>query len=1193
MESNLDGEGSHLGDVQMKNARRTIAIAMTALPLSAVAQVVAPLTFNEHANVSNSTTEVGGTPAVDIIRLNSGGMGAPLRFGSVLNGSEVVTLNGVRLRPGADYSFDYSVGVVYVSRAVKEGDSLHVSYRYDGKKKVDSGSASMGIAPMKFNLLGKAMPLRLGFGQIERTADGKVMRTNIYGTRNSFSGGGLGLSGAYFSGSRSEEGVGAGMSFDGAKGGNLTSETGSSSFLVQSFRSSLAGGSFSADLQDVSSNFTGFNAVKDAGYTDQQIAAFAREKGLKRSGFGAEGLKVGGLNFNGNQKLVKDNDKGISVSSYSVGTGGFTYSQNKENVERGFNRFKDLGVADWQRLQLSQGISKAAETAGFKSKFLSLGYESSRVQDFERNKGIEKQKVSLDSKNWAFEIGSQSVDAGFNRFEADRGVFGLEAGLSRQSAALTKGIIGKGLNLSYSKSSIDNGVGSFDANDIAISGKTWALNMGSRGSDKRFNRLGSMQAGEIDSHMRAVAGMYGPNAALQPADRQAFINSSGIQRDGTSFKTNLKGGTLNVNQVKIAGAKDDANIHTANIVGKNLQFSMRKLNTGTAFTEISRLMPYEQQQIGLLSGISRTDLNLAMQMSKGQTFSYSSMSAEVNGTSAGRTNLAYRGKGLEVDFNQRNVDKGFNVMGLVDSQRDLMNSMTGFSQKDSRVKFNALKSIQFEYSASSAYRNATEELRASDALMFSMALDPTLQVDFAKATQVNKQSTSTLFAANMERVSLSKRFGNQSLSITNEKRENEGSNNGAPDSNRTTVALETKLSNNTSFRTEQTRTAFNDGGKEDVNSNSISTKIAKNVGVSVTDTNIDRGSSDRNEVKRDYGVWFDFGKGVRASYGYVRQLNGDSAGFGSSSLSVGQDATRIAADKAMGGATGANVNGTMLGFQNGTNTWDEQNGRAQAFSSASLQTTKPFSLGFLKDSKFSLNSYMASDNSRWLREDIVSSFDSKVGKYGVGMNYRGQVDQTGSRAIDRTYKFNTDTTGKAPFSASMSYKQRVLPTNQEYAIRDYKADYKGIKGFTLSNQIQTNPEGPANPNIVLGTQPLAQRRNTWRMDYTAHKDFTLGGQFDELIDDAIKSVRRTAGFNLVLNQRSGSPLSFFYGIEQSDLAGNRQDFVRFGLNFEQKASANQVFSLALTNQGWLNNANATLANQNDWVGRLNYQWRFK
>ena len=51
--------------------------------------------------------------------------------------------------------------------------------------------------------------------------------------------------------------------------------------------------------------------------------------------------------------------------------------------------------------------------------------------------------------------------------------------------------------------------------------------------------------------------------------------------------------------------------------------------------------------------------------------------------------------------------------------------------------------------------------------------------------------------------------------------------------------------------------------------------------------------------------------------------------------------------------------------------------------------------------------------------------------------------------------------------------------------------------------------------------------------------------------------------------------------------------MRFGLTFEQKASANQVFSLALTNQGWLNNANATLANQNDWVGRLNYQWRFK
>ncbi len=1177
----------------MKNARRTIALATMALPLTAVAQVVAPLTFNEKANVSNSTTEIGGTPAVDIIRLSSSGLGAPLRFGSVLNGTEVVTLNGVRLKPGLDYSFDYSVGVVYVNRSVKDGDSLTVSYRYDGKKKVDSGSAAMGVAPMKFNLLGSSMPFRLGFGQLERTADGKVMRSNIYGTRNSFSGGGLGLAGAYFAGSRTEEGVGAGLSYDGAKGGNLTSETGSSSFLVQAFRSSFAGGSITADLQDVSKNFTGFNAVKDAGYTDQQIAAFSRERGLKRNGFGAEGLKVGSFKFSGTQKQVLDQEKGISVSSYAVGSGGFSYSQNKESVERGFNRFKDLGVADWQRLQVSQGISRTAESAGFKSKFLSLGYEGSRVQDFERNKGIEKQKVSLDSKNWAFEMGTQAVDSGFNRFEAERGTFGLEAGLKRQSAALTKGIIGKGLNLTYNKSSIDNGVGSFDASDVAVSGKTWALNLGSRGSDKTFNRLGSMQPGEIDSHMRAVAGMYGPNAGLQPADRQAFLGSSGIQRDGASFNTALKGGTLNVNQVKVTGAKDSASIHSANVVGKNLQFSMRKLNTGTAFNEISRLMPYEQQQLGLLSGISRTDLNLAMQMSKGQTFNFSTMSAEKDGTGAGRTNLSYRSQGLEVDYNLRNVDKGFNVMGLVDSQRDMMNSLSGFSQKDSRVKFNALKNIRFEYSASSAYRDATEELRASDALMFSMALDPTLQVDYAKSSQMAKQSTSTLFAANMERVSLNKRFGNQSLSITNEKRDNDGSQNSAHDSNRTTVAIETKLTGNTSFRTEQTRTAFEDGGKEDVNSNSLSTKIAKNVGVSVTDTNIDRGSSDRNQVKRDYGVWFDFGKGIRASYGYVRQLNGDNAGFGSSSVSFGQDANRIAAEQALGGVAGANVNGTMLGFQNGTNTWDEQAGRAQAFSSASLQTTKPFSLGFLKDSKFSLNSYMASDNSRWLREDVTSSFESKVGKYGFGMNYRGQVDQTGSRAVDRTYKLNTDTSGKAPLAASMSYKQRVLPTNQEYAIRDYKVDYKGIKGFTLSNQIQTNPEGPANPNIVLGTQPLAQRRNTWRMDYTANKEFTLGGQFDELIDDAIRSIRRTAGFNLVLNQRSGSPLSFFYGIEQSDLAGNRQDYVRFGLTFEQKASSNQVFSLALTNQGWLNNTNSTLVNQNDWVGRLNYQWRFK
>jgi hypothetical protein len=168
-----------------------------------------------------------------------------------------------------------------------------------------------------------------------------------------------------------------------------------------------------------------------------------------------------------------------------------------------------------------------------------------------------------------------------------------------------------------------------------------------------------------------------------------------------------------------------------------------------------------------------------------------------------------------------------------------------------------------------------------------------------------------------------------------------------------------------------------------------------------------------------------------------------------------------------------------------------------------------------------------------------------------------------------------------------------MPDNKEYAIRDFQLNWKLSKGFQISNQIQTNPEGPYNPNIVLGTQPLAQRRNIWRADYTGNKNFLFGGQFDEMRDDTLQTIRRTAGVNMSFFQASGSPLNLFYGIEQNDSLAGRNSYVRFGLSFEQKPSTNQVFSLSVGNQGWLQNIDKTLAGQNDWVARLNYQWRIK
>ncbi|HLO97372.1 MAG TPA: hypothetical protein VK171_02150, partial [Fimbriimonas sp.] len=118
---------------------------MMALPLgmsaSAVAQIL-PLNSNDElAKAGSGQITVGGTPSMDLVRLSAGTNGATLRFGNVIKNSELVLLNGVRLQAGKDYSFDYKVGVVFLSRSFREGDSLTVQYRYDPKAPIDAGSA--------------------------------------------------------------------------------------------------------------------------------------------------------------------------------------------------------------------------------------------------------------------------------------------------------------------------------------------------------------------------------------------------------------------------------------------------------------------------------------------------------------------------------------------------------------------------------------------------------------------------------------------------------------------------------------------------------------------------------------------------------------------------------------------------------------------------------------------------------------------------------------------------------------------------------------------------------------------------------------------------------------------------------------------------------------------------------------------
>ncbi len=95
------------------------------------------------------------------------------------------------------------------------------------------------------------------------------------------------------------------------------------------------------------------------------------------------------------------------------------------------------------------------------------------------------------------------------------------------------------------------------------------------------------------------------------------------------------------------------------------------------------------------------------------------------------------------------------------------------------------------------------------------------------------------------------------LTLLNERTRFSGENDTRPDGERSGVAYERNLGP-TTLRTERSETRYEDGTRESLASDSLSTPIGKNMGVSVTDTRLRRPGDQPDETRRDYGfgwIW--------------------------------------------------------------------------------------------------------------------------------------------------------------------------------------------------------------------------------------------------------------------------------------------------------------------------------------------------
>lgn len=1169
---------------------RTIGwIALTTLPMAAAAQ----FTFNEDAtgDQTGGSVQMGGASAFDLIHLDGLGPGVPLRKGNVIPGSERVQLNNQILQAGPDYGMDYVAGVVYIKRMMRPGMTLTVFYRYDDKKPQPSGDAVNGLGAYKMNLIPGRLNAIVGMGLAERNADGSVTTSNVFGFNSGLNFGGSSLNGLFLVNDR--KAIDSQMLMGYSPDGNNT-PTGKSTLLVQNFQTAIGKGSFHADYQDVSSNFNSFGSALAAGYDAKVVDQLAKEKGLKRMGFGFTDLSLGSIQLDQSFKSVSDGKSAVNWTNFGLKQGGFGFKYSSQHVGQGFTRFGDLAESDRDQLAKEAGMDRQSISAEFAQKFGKLSLTNDEIEDGSGG-AITRRVLALDSKGLKFAFGDQNVDANFSKIgnilPNEKTMYGADVGVHRQWLALDTAFGGKTAPMHFATTNLSTDGGDFRSVDFSLGTKKWSVEHTTRDVGAGFTSFNALKA-DAGDNIKAIAAMYGDDVKLRPEDTNSFLSTSGVRHDFTKFSLQPWAGVgFLAQRMEIKTTSGAATVDTASVKGKGFAFDYRKQNLSSQFDPNS-LMLFERDRLGTLPGLNRTDMSLSMDLGGAKKLEITKTDAGIGADGMSRETLSYADKKIDVQAHLRSVSPGFTMAGqMLDPEKDLLADLVGAKQRDVKVTWQVLPNLNVEGYLFDSSSDALSQQKRLRNLLLDWKPDKKTALSYAHYENHSNDPMQLLFANMIDRMSFFHDFGKLGkVSYLHEKQSFDGANATQPDSDKQSLTYEAQLDSKTSVRTEQTTTKFDNGDQEKTSANTVSTEISKRLGVSVTDMDVNRAGNDQDEKKRNVGFWFDFGHGIRFNYGYARQLNGD---VGTTQLQTG--------------FSGGDLGGWKLGDSGYTmNSWD-QDGRVQATTKFALGTIKPFQFGFLHDISMNLGLDSAADRGQWLRDNKVFDFKAKIGSNQLGYGYKAQVAQDGQRGIDRVFEFKTDDSDKRWLRGSVFYKLRTMPDDKQVMIRNMNFTVRPSKHLEITNSIITNPEQP-NSGVLLGSVPLADRKNSWKLEYKPstkpdpyRNDFTFGATWDELVNDDKGTLTRTAGVTFKVafaNDRSvkaddpnRSGLQLFYGLEQNDSTSSRRLAQRYSLQYDQRSGPNQVFSFMVGNISYEHSI-ADGFHRDNWTARLDYQLRF-
>lgn len=1157
--------------------------------------------------------QVGGLATIDYVTLRAGNLGTPLRFGHLYPGSEQIQMGGRVLAPGTDYGIDYETGVVYLKRAQRNGDQMIVSYRYDPQGKASAGTSFTGVNSFGLSLA-PGLGLVGGLGLTERSADGSVMSSNVFGWNNTLNfGGKSSLGGLYLYSDRKRNDNVAGLAMDpNARPGDAGTEQGASQFLVQNFRSSLFGGNVSVDYQDISKNFAGASQVRAAGYSDADVTRLMKERGLKRQGMNMTGMKFGQSTIGASFRQVGDERGGIDWSTYGFQQGGLKMAMNSQRVDAKFTRFGDLSEADRDQLMREAGMSRDTMTMEFAQKASKFSFNSTSINDDTADKGLVRREAKLDTGKVGFTFGEQEVNKSFTRIGsltgAEQGLWGREIGVKRQWSGMNAALGGpaKG-TFAFSQLGLDTATGSFKSQDLAYQGKTWSLQHVGMSGSKTGAPVTALQDAEGNAYVKRIAGFFG-NPGTNDTQRAQFLAAGDIKRDMTSATGTIgKTTAFTANSLAFGSGKNGGVAQNVGISTPKVKAAYAHQDFGSAFTDATRLMDFERNKLGAVAGLERTDISFGVQIDKVRSFQFGQTSAKDGGGNLDRTTLAYAAKGLNISAAQRGVSKGFtSAPGLVDPENGLLAQFQGFRERDLGVNYTGMPGLKVQAFVQDAINDDTKEARSVANSDVQWQADKLTNIQYQSQRSNNRDPLTTLFAQSLERLSVTHSFGKQAtVKYVDEQIQNDGKNNATPDSRKQYLALETQVTSKTSLKTEQTRTDFSNGDKEDISANTVSTALAKNIGVSVTGVSIDRKGDDNDERKTNYGFWYDLGKGLRLSYGFAQSLIGDANGTGSSMFQFGQAPNTLAPNQ-VGQVGASNVGGIMVNGAYGESSVlsaDPNANHTQSFANLGLSTAKPFKFGAFTNLKLSLGLDTAADYSQYLRQNQMAALSGQLGKNVFAFGYRGQlanpnltptatsVGTPNIEAVDRSVALSTDPSAKAPVVINGAVKYRTLPGDQDYMSRNFTVTARPAPGVEISNQVQTNLE-QANPGVLLGSQLLADRGNKWTIGFKGNGDTSFGATWEEKSNDTTLASSTMSAVNLTLNQKAGSPLRLSYGLDEVEGNVARRQITRYSLQYDARATATQTFSLYLGNTNYAYNVADPLLKGDNWMMRVNYQIRF-